>query len=339
MKNTGIGIIVLALLAFAAYYFAQKDGQSDKVREIMKERDFLLEDKSDVYSFHITHKSGREYRFERNGEDWTFNKYNKASTPVVESILQIFTKSELNHIPTKKGTENLLSSFDKIGIKVEFFDKEKKEIKTVLVGSDASYGKGTHMMLEGGKQPYAMSIPLINGGFRSRLTYEFEQIYDKEFISYEADELNSVTVIYPKDQSSSFTVINENGKYNVKVATDFQEESKLPVNENRARAYMEGLTSLYIEGWDNSNSKRDSIDNLIPFVEINIDVKDGADREIRLYPFNDFLDKNVHVEEWEQAKRITRYFVAEDKQFAIGQQRVLKHLLRPYNHFFTKDES
>lgn len=338
MKKTGIGIIVLALLAYAAYYFVQKDGQSDKVREIMKERDFLIDNKEEIYSFNVTHKSGREYRFDRNGSDWTINEHNKASTPVVESILQIFTKSELNHIPTRKGTANLLTSFDKIGIKVEFFDKEDKKIKTVLVGSDASHGKGTHMMLEGGKQPYAMSIPLINGGFRSRLTYEFEQIFDKKFIAYEAEELNSVTVTYPKDLSSSFSVINENGRYTVKTATEFQEESKLPLNENRARAYMEGLTSLYIEGWDNSNSKRDSIDNLIPFVNIKIDVKEGEDRDIRLYPFNDFLDKNVHVDEWEQSKRITRYFVAEDKQFAIGQQRVLKQLLRPYGHFFTKDE-
>lgn len=337
MRNTILGLVAVIFLGLTAFYLIQKNTVSDSIRDIQLERNFTVEDKSDIKGLIITPKKTPPYRLDLVNGQWYLNKNIKASKYVVESILQVFTKVEMDHIPTKAASQNVIEAIEENGIHVQLLGKNEEVIKSLWIGSDASFGKGTHMMMEGASQPYVMALPLITGGFRPRFTYEFDRIRDKEILSYEADEINSIQVVYPKDQSKSFKVVNSNGEYSVETATDFQEKSTLPLNVNRARAYIEGLTSISVEGWDNFNEKQDSIRELIPFAEISIDLKEGADRQIGLYPFNDFLDPKVHIEEWEQAQYITRYFVAlENGQFAIGQQRVLKELLRPYEHFFSE---
>ena len=337
MRNTILGLVAVIVLGGAAFYLIQQNQASDSIRDIELERNFTVDKKSDIKGLIVTPKKTPPYRLDLVDGVWYLNNSIKASKHVVESILQVFTKVEMDHIPTKAASDKVRQAIKENGINVQLLGKNGKVMKTVWIGSDASFGKGTHMMMDGATQPYVMALPLITGGFRPRFTYEFDRIRDKKIISYEADDINSIQVVYPKDQSKSFKVVNNDGAYTVETATDFQEKSSQPLNVNRARAYIEGLTSISVEGWDNFNEKQDSIRGLIPFAEISIDLKEGNDRQIGLYPFNDFLDAKVHIDEWEQSKYITRYFVTlENGQFAIGQQRVLKELLRPYEHFFSE---
>ena len=98
--------------------------------------------------------------------------------------------------------------------------------------------------------------------------------------------------------------------------------------------YLEEFELLIAEAHENKHPRKDSIMTLVPFAEIELQLKSGASNKIRLYPYDDIYKGEI-TETINQAQEgIRRYFIdCSNGDFMLIQHNVFKGLLRPYTYF------
>lgn len=326
----------MILLGGAAFYLGRRDKQTDYMRSVLEERDFTVANEGDIHKVFIAHKTKAPYTLTRKGDAWYMNDSIRVNPYIIPNILAVLTKAEIDHIPTKAASATAIESMKNNGIKVEVYGRTKK-LKTIYVGSDVRAGKGTYMLLDGATQPYAMRLPMVKGGFRNRLVQDVQSLKDPTLIDYQASDIQRIKVSYPKDQKSSFELKVDGDAYLVNTVDQYQERSTKPVNQAFARAYVEGLEEVKIEGWDMESPHLDSIKSVLPFSVMEFEQRNGQTEVLKFYPFKDFLNENVHAEEWEQSKMISRYYVLNKAgELSVVQQRLVGTLMRPYSFFFSE---
>lgn len=332
MRNIITGLIILGILGGAAYFMMRSDSQENKIRTILKDRDFTVP-REDIQKIFVAHKSLKPYTLEKKGDGWYYNDKFRVSDYVIPTVLAVFDRIQVNHIPPGPSVDNIVASMRRGGIKVEVYGKNDDLLKTMYVGSDVSQGNGTFMLLEGSSQPYAMELKNVNGGFRHRFMFTENQLRDRTVLAVDRDEVASFGVTYPNDPNQSWSIDVEGGDY---VLTHEQSGSTTEPIDAVVEAYINGMKRVPLEGWDIGNKAQDSIALLEPFAQVDIELENGDLKVIKLIPFRDFLDPEVNIHEIEASKFVTRYYVVDEKgQLGIGQQRVMGGLLIGHD-FFTQ---
>ena len=333
MKNILILLLGLVILGGIAYYLTKSNPETQSTLNSTGVK--FAVNKEDVGRILIT-RSGGNLDFTREGDRWKINGKYYANPHTMTPLLNTMSKIDMIFIPYKTHYKSILSDIEKIGIHVDAFDKSGKKIKGYTIGANTLKNDGTYFILDGDDQPYAMNIKGFDGTIRNRFNYHIENWKDKTIFDNEASEIASVKVGFPKRPSASFILSQDDGQYSLTPGDQLTPAINKPLNTAKAEAYLHSFKNVIAEGYDNRNTKKDSISNLLQFVTFDVALKDGNHMKYKMIPFRDVLDPDVNISDVEDLQQIERYFVTNEVtgDFLVLQQRLFKDLLRSYEYFY-----
>jgi hypothetical protein len=186
--------------------------------------------------------------------------------------------------------------------------------------------RGTFFLKEGSNQPYCLNQPGFDGGLRARYALTPVDWRDVRFWMEDTDKMDTMKVRYHKQIQHSFVIYRKGSGYTVQpmYTTTPRKEGEVT---NRVRSYFTNLSQLACEDYLNDAPEKDSILQMVPFMEMTLVYPDKKS-SLKFYPIGP-----VSVSEF--SPPVSRYFVQyEGRDFMIGQHEVMKGAFRSYDYFF-----
>ena len=325
MKRNTVLIFLLVVIGGVAFYVwkTKKDPSTNMERA---ESNFKVEDINSIYRVLITDKQGLRSDLKRVDDHWIINDRHRVRKTNIEFLLRGIQRQHLEHIPTKAASENIIASMAVNAIHVEIFDKAGEKILGYYVGGVTPDERGTFFLKEGSSQPYSLSEPGFDGGLRARYALRPVDWRDVRFWIEDTERIDTFRVHYPKQKQHSFILYKNGNEYNLDpmFATT---ERKEGLNQNKVNSYLTSLNQLACETFLNDSPEKDSILQMVPFLEINM-IYPSDTTYLRFFPSGQFKESQYSTD-------IPRYFIDySGRDFMIGQHDVLKGAFRSYEFFF-----
>jgi hypothetical protein len=327
MKRTTLFLILFSLLGSAtAWYVLSKP--DDKTSLAGADRRFKVENTDEIYKIFIADRKGEQTTLERKAGFWQYNGKYTANPNVMNTLLDAIGRMEIAYKPPTAAVQNMIKNLATEGIKVEIYNKNNKLLKSYYIGGATADERGTYAILDGAEQPYVVSIPGWEGNLRFRFNLKGDDWRDKTVFAEKAENIQSVTVEYPKNRNKSFRLERNSNSYQVKPFYPITPIINHPYKPGSAERYLEGFRSLGAEAFENENPRRDSVRQLVPFSIITLQNKQGVEKTVRLFPI--FTVSN-------QAERYLAELSTGD--FMLVQHLVFAKVLWGYEFFFENENS
>lgn len=329
MTRTLLLAALFLLLGGSAWYITQRNktrtGSANN-----PDMEFAVKNPDDIHKIFIADRKGRTATIERKDGFWLYNGTYKARPSAVKTLLETMSKVNVAYIAPKAAEPQMIKSLASEGIKVEIYDKDNKKIKSYYVGGVTTDEHGTYMIMEGAEQPYVTHIPTFVGQLRVRYLLGDDNWRDRSVFNEKADDIQSISVEYPKEKSESFRLEKKGeSTYTVKPLFGTTPIIRAPQRKGMAEAYVVQYESKIAEAFETSNPRRDSVLTLSPFAIITVEKKNGESKKVRFWP----VSIDVHPEEG--YTYVERYFTdIDNKEFMLTQHRVMGTLFRGYSFFF-----
>ena len=289
MRNTLI--LLLILLSLGAVYFLMPKGEEKKSSIKMEDRDFVIEDRDDIYTITIESEARPTIHLSRKEGIWLINGKHKAKPNVMSNMTMALSNMAISYIPMKAENVTAHKRIDKFGIGIKAYDKDGEVLTDFILGPNINSEYGTYIIKRGAEQAYVMSLPAQAGGLRGYFNHDVEVLRDLNLLNLEADDIQTVEVTYPKDKINSYKIDKSSGQYKL---TSLQKEYEdKPLNVNVVDAFFKDFKAVNAERLRNGHLYKDSISNTLPFMTVKVDLKDGESYILDTYPFIDFESKYV----------------------------------------------
>ncbi len=336
MKKLIILLIVMCVLGFLAFNLVSKDKDGNDSGMDTSDRDFAVENVEDIHKIFIATRNNEPITLTKEGNGWMVNGEFKAGDNQMNNLLAALQRVKIDHIPHPNAVKNVIRDIGMVGIKVELYDRDDNNMKTYYVGNSTGDLMGTYYLMEDASQPYAVKMPGFVGSMRGRFVLTAKDFRTMVFLDEEADDIQSVSIDYPKRQKESFKLYrSDDDEFVVDPYYPLSKRIKKPLSAPRVRAYLESFTNISSEYIDNNNDGRDTINQKLPFAILSIKTTDGEEKTMKIYPLNDLIDGNTDIRDVENLKKVHRVFAeCSWGDFLLIQMRNLKKLLRPYAYFF-----
>jgi hypothetical protein len=334
MNNKYLLILLVALLVLTGVLYFLK-GSPDEGGFDLADRSFKIENTDEVESVSIERKNYPVIIFNKQGDNWYLNNGRMARPEGIQNIFAIMKKLRIKYIPNKSAAVKIHESIEKDGIKVNFFGKNDKFIKSFLLGPDLGDGTSTAFLMKGSKQPYAMEALGFTGSIRTRFVFDMNEYETKDIFATPAENIKEVTVKYPKDKPASFTIKKS------LTGTEFfnpYTNTKLPkFNEALVEPYLTNFQKIIAEYNDAGNPYRDTISASIPFAEVTLKDAKGDYRIATFYNLRNIEFGEENFSPRDEIYDDTRFSVATNKkEFFLVQYRVIKKLFTSFERFERK---
>lgn len=324
--NRNIILILILLIAGAAAFFIWKTKKDPSSSFDRADSNFRVEDINTIGRIIITNKEGDRSDLKRVGDHWTINDINRARQTNIDHLLKGISRQDLEYIPNKAATQGILNSMAVNGIHVEIFDNAGKQLVNYYVGGVTQDERGTFFLKEGSTQPYTLREPGFEGGLRARYALRPIDWRDVRFWIEDTQAIDTLKVDYPKQRQHSFVIYKKGNDYGIEplFPTTVKLEGSNPV---RIKSYLTTLSQLACENFLNDSPDRDSIMQMVPFVELEMIYKDKSNY-LRFYPVGEPVLT-------EGSTDVPRYFIDyTGRDFMIAQSEVIKGAFRSYSYFF-----
>lgn len=334
MNKNILLLLLFFLLGGLAAYFVY-NGNTDKDPGMLSARDLLTVDADAMDEILIERKNDLDLHFVKKSNGWYVNEYYKVNPNTMAHLVSTISKMDMHFIPPKASVKNILADMEKIGLDVTVSNKGKK-MKKFTVGANTLKSDATYFLPDGYNQPYAMTMRTFDGTLRDRFNYNLESWKDRTLVALDAKDIAYVKMVYPKGMKNSFEMKLDGNETTITPLDPFREKYSSKPIKSRVDAFLIGFDLIGAEGYDNRNSKRDSIANLTPFLDLTMTTRSGEELKYSFVPFRDVIDPDVNTKDLEDLQKIERYFVVNRKtnDFLVIQQRVFKEVLRSYDYFF-----
>lgn len=330
MKRTLLLAALFVVLGGAAWYALSKK-QSQTGSRNSWDMDFAVPNTDDIYKVFIADRNGRSATLERKEGYWLYNGKARARPSAVSSLMETLAKVNVKYIPTDASKDVMLKSLAAEGIKVEIYSKANKLMKCYYVGGVTADEHGTFMMMEGAEQPYVTHIPSFLGQLRVRYLLGDDDWMDRTIFNEKPDEIQSVSVEYPKMKSESFRLEKvKEAEYAVKPFYSTTPVIKQPLRKGVPEAYVLSFENLGAESFETDYAQRDSVTALVPFAIVKVKNTDGKEKQVRFWPVEVIYTAD-------NRKYVHRYFAEVDSSaFMVIQERVFGPIFRGYDFFFER---
>ena len=336
MKRIIILLAVFALLGGAtAWYMTSKDDVNDSMSELRAERDFAT-DPETVYKVFIADRQGENTTLERKKGYWLYNGQWRANPGAIENLMGAIGAVQMKYKPPQAAVKPMINDLATQGIKVELYDKKDELIKTYYVGGAPADERGTYMIMEGAENPFVTHIPNWTGNLRFRYNLSGDEWRDKTVFSYELEDIQSVSVEYPKQKNKSFILTKDGRDYSIKPFYDITPESTKPYKKGSAENFLIGFEQLIAESFKNEKEEKDSISQQIPFTIISLTDVNGNTKEVKFHPLlpNHSVDSKTGA--IFSGGDVERYFAdCNTGDFMMVQHRVFQKIFWAYEFFFS----
>ena len=334
-------IVILIALALAAAWFA-KHQTKGTINE--QEGDFAVKEKKEIAKIVLTDTENKRIELTNQGGVWMVNGKYPAREELTQQLLDAVSRvTSLCPVPTA-AHDNVIREMLAHHVKTEIFDLKGNLLKSYWVGGPSVDGQNTYMLLEiDGKpanRPHMTYIPGVKGYLTFRYSTDEENWRTKVLFNYKPEEIKSLSLEYPNEEINSFVITN--------VAKDSFTlsplDEKFRIRDSYAQKfigqYLAFYSSISIEAYDNSYSKKDSLVKTTPFAIITITEKDNSVNKVRLFrmPVNERSKSDYDANGHEITYDIDHFYASihDEKDFAIVQYYIFGKPLRSYKDFFFK---
>ncbi len=337
MKRNIILVLLLLALSAVAYFFINKEKRTEK-STISADRGFTIPSMEDVTQVVLKRTDEPAITFKKSKTGWTLNEKYEVDPAVFVNIEVVLTNMRLSYIPNDAAIQNIKSSIQKTGIQVDVYGRDDKPMKIFYVGGDAPGGEGTYMWLAGEDKPYVMQLPGMVGGLRSRFDQPLHNYRDKVIYKHKMGDIESITVEYPKDNFSSFTINKSILGIELEPLLDLPNKPKGQPNKFLLEKYLKVYEEIGIEGIINAYPGKDSIIVATPNCIMTLKKKDGSEIQHKYWSHDNYVDKQGTSRTPAEIRDQERMFIyTQDGDLYIAQMRTIGNIFRGYQDFFGQE--
>lgn len=332
VNKTLILILMLILLGGAAYYISNKSNEGSSYD--ISDRQFAVEERSDISKIFLAYRNGKSFILEKKNNEWFVNDEYLVHPNIISNMLDVLTGVELKYIPPQAAYKNMVQDIAQLGIKVEIFDENNTKLKSYQVGGTTSGELGTVFIMENAIQPFVMELPNFEGSLRGRFLFDHvDQFRDRTVFEYEDQEISEISIVYPKDQKSSFKLTLEPEVRLTPISGNVLPGEIIPGAIER---FLRGFRDLDAEAFENQHELRDSIESLVPVAEIKVKDRSGKEKVVKLHSLIDVFNPEIITREVNVDPRVERYFAqCSWGDFMLVQHLLFRRILWKYEDFFT----
>jgi hypothetical protein len=187
--------------------------------------------------------------------------------------------------------------------------------------------------MDGASQPFVVHIPAWDGALRARFTLSLDDWRDRKFMGLRPEEIVTVTVNYPRQQSQSFRLERSTLGFDMEPLFPEMRSTTGAYRKGTGEAFLNALAGAACEGYENGYPLKDSIRAMVPFCEMLIGTRNAQeDIAVRIWP------KGTPVYT-QYSPPVHRLFIERTPgDFVLAQFEVVKGMLRGYD-FFTGQET
>jgi hypothetical protein len=337
MKNKNSLLLLLFLVVSAIAYFMVNRQPKDMLEQIDDpykiQRDFAYPEFEKINYIYLKRPKYPLLVFRRKGNEWIINKRYPASEETMTAFINVLKRMELKYIPPNSMLQTIQDDIKKNGIEVKLYSDSVTLEKHYFVGSEFGDGTDTPVILAKGKQPFMMQLKGLDGSIRRRMNFDLQEWRSKVIFNENVSKIKKITVEYPQEPQSGFTLLKFNDEYKVLDYENKEITIKKP-NQKTIEAYFDFYTNVRGESNETENPERKLIESKPKFAIIKIVSVDNLERR---YYFTAMMDMVTDVKTT-SPNRIdpdSRFFVSTyDKNFVLGQQRVIGKLFQSVWYFF-----
>ncbi len=328
MKRTLLLAVLFVALGLAAWYaWHKKNNQTGTIAAW--DMDFAVRNPDDIAKIFIADRSGRTATLERKDGSWLYNGKYKARPSAIKILLETISKVTVKALPVTAAESPMVKSVATQGIKVELYDRAGERLKCYYVGGVTNDEQGTYMMMEGSEHPYVTHIPSFVGQLRIRYLLGDDNWRDKSVFSEKPETIQSIAVEYPQQKSESFRLEKvKEGEYSVLPYFSTTPRKTGEPRKGLPEAYLLSFESLVAEGFETTNTARDSVISLVPFAIVTVKQSDGTEKIVQFWP------TEVGINGSTGQAMVERYFALRDEDFYSVQDYVFGKIFRGYSSFF-----
>lgn len=324
--NRNIILIILLLLIAGIAFYTWKNKKDPSTNMERTESNFKITDVQTIGRIVITNKEGMRSDLKREGDHWIINDQHRARQTNIDNLLKGINRQQLDHIPTKEASENIISSMAVNGIHVEIYDREGALLLDYYVGGVTQDERATYFLKAGSKQPYGLVEPGFDGGLRARYALRPVDWRDVRFWIEDNDRIDTLKVHYPKQRQHSFVIYKEGNGYGI-IPMFSTTPRKGKENEVKIQSYFTTLSKLACENFLDPSYPKDSITQSVAFMEMDMIYPD-RESYMNFYSI-------ISPVKTEFSTDVPRYFIDySGKDFMVGQHNVVKGAFRSYEYFF-----
>ena len=334
-----LSFFILGIIAIAYIYFNREDAL---MRGLKAERNFAVKDVSRLQKIFIAQRDGETTLLEKKGSEWLYNGKYKARPNAMENLLDAIQRVEIDHIPAKAAIKNIVNNLAGEGIKVELYESGEQPIKTYYIGSGTQDERGVYIIMDGFDQPFVCHIPGWEGNLRYRYNLRGDDWRDKTVFAEDPDNIQSVSIEYPKQKNRSFKLERKGGSsFDIRPFYEITPNLRLPYREGSAEAFLIGFESLVAEAFENETPAKDSVRQIVPFSVISVTNKQGKTTQAKLFPIfpESVMSLDPKTGQWisSDGATVERYFVDHSSgDFMLIQDRVFRKVLRGLDFFYGR---
>ena len=332
MNKSLLWLVALLFVLLGAFWFLRNEDAEVK-SAAYPDREFAIKDETTIERVFIADLHGRKMNLTKQPDgSWLINDSVKASVTIMGRVLNTLSKVRIDHIPPATMNEMIFEAMSTSGIKIEAFGADNQRLRSLILGPSTKDERQSIMMVEGQSQPYAMKLPGHSGTLRPLFSlHSIEEWRSRDWIAIKPEEIKSVQVNYPRQKGSGFKISRVGGSLELDAESDLVEISQKVPNQRLLESYLEGFAYVPLFKRHDDNPIKDSIMQMIPFVEIRIVKESGEEEELSLIPaFGRNLDGSVNTD-----SQFTNYWVIQKpRRIQTVQVHQLQEWLRDYRSFY-----
>ncbi len=332
-------LLAIVLILGGLYFFLQPaSSTAAKGSHLVAERQFKIADASTVSRIFLADRTGQQTTLSRQGsEDWLVDEKYPANENAIKNLLDLVTRIDMQHIPAKAATPNIITNLATEGILVQLFNRQGEQLKGYYIGGSTPDERGTYAIMEGAEQPYVVHLPGWVGNLRFRLNFFGDHWRSKQIFQEEISQIELVSVEYPTQRNRSFILQRQGEGY--QVAPFYEtEQPKRTVPRERAERYLYSYEKLFVSSFENqaAEEKAGLLQNL-PFATIRLVLTNGSEKIVKAYPR--FADRKLHIDsetgDISTDEPLLGYtlLLNEEEDMAVIQPEMLQPFLLSYQSF------
>ncbi len=333
MRRTIILLLVFLLLGGIYFYMNSQGEEKSSIR--VEDREFILKNPDDVSVITIEQKGRPAIHLSKAKGVWLINDRHKANQRIVLNMLSTMKNMSIKYIPTILENEEAQKRMAKHGIDIKTYDSSGKIITDFILGTNTNTEYGTYCMKRGAKQAYVMSLSVTEGGIRNYFTQTQEEMRSMNVFTYETNDLRRITVEYPKDITSSYTVWRDGVEYK------FSENGTVKeCHQNLTDAYFSDFKKMNSVFVRNDHFLKDTILSFIPFMVLTIEAQNKPELSMKVYPLLDMENSNVNTRSPRDITKLhEKFFVyTSQEDFYMVQGQFIKRYMKRPSYFYEKTE-
>ena len=332
MNNTLRLLLLFLLLAGGTFWYTQK--HNNKTTVAKTDRDFAIPNIASVHKIFIADRNGQTATLDKKTDYWQYNGKWKANPNAIQNLLNTIQKVQLKYIPPNAAVEHIVKDIATNNIKIELYDQAGKNLKTYYVGGVTNDELGTYMIMEGSNNPYVTYIPGLEGSLRIRYLLKEKQWRDKTIFEEQLEDIQSVSIEYPKQKSNSFKLVRTENDFELTPLFETTANRGKP-KKGQVEKFLRGFDWLVAEAFENEHPRRDSIQKQLPFCILNLERTNGQQTSLRLHPIIKKDDLGLPMQREDGKLLIERYYAnVNNEELMLIQELVFGKVFWGYGHFF-----